>query len=119
MSAFDDYLDAPAADRCFVLKLTALAAAPLSSSDSWAFGDGGFADFAFGEDTAGDAGGVTQLYFSDRGYTSQPADTPASTWFDSRIASSPVVSRTGYGVETIGGLTRVFAVVDLVNADGG
>ena len=118
MSAFDDFLADVTAERCWVLKLDAFQLAPPGGASA-AFGDAGFGEMGFGEDDAGSAAGLTTLYYSDNGYTSAAADTPASTWFDGRIAGNPKVERQMFGRQGVGGLTRVNAEVELLNLDGG
>ena len=69
MTAFDTFLADVEAEREWLLELDALPLNPLSS-DSAAFGDGGFEEFAFEEDTAGETGGAVKLYYSSHGYAS-------------------------------------------------
>jgi len=105
--------------RCWALKIDAFQiAAPGGMSSQ--FGDGAFGEYGFAEDDAGAAGGIVSLYYSDNDYTSQAADTPASTIFDGRIVEAPMqIRREMFGMSGVGVLTRISGQIALTNYDGG
>ena len=121
MSAFDDFLAEVDAERCWLLELEGLPLAPIGDGSlaTAAYAESAYSEVAWGEgDGQESSGAIGKLYYSSHGFISQPADTPASTWFDGRIAGDIYVDRRIYGRSGVGGLARVFADVSLVNADG-
>lgn len=105
------------AERCWLLELDAFPLAPINSLSA-AYGESGYGEMAYGEDDEGAAGGLTTLYVSSHGYTSQPGDAPSSTHYDSRLVGNVHVRRDIAGRDWVGGLTECRAHCDLNNADG-
>lgn len=98
MSAFSDLLANPYAHRRYLVVL-----------EPW--------DPA----ASGGAGAVTKLYYSDHGFVTEPADTPANQVFDARVARdfSFRIARELFGGARIGGRSLPNAgEIVLVNADG-
>lgn len=119
MSAFDDFLADPDAERCWLLELEAFPLAPLpAGAPAMSFSEAAYSEAAFSEGSGGEEGAVKTLYYSDLGYTSAPTDTPASTWYDGRLLAALRVERRIIGRDGIGGLARVFAEGALLNTDG-
>lgn len=117
MSAFDDFLADVAAERRWLLELDPLPLLPESdgSAASGAYADAAYSEVAYGEGESGDS---ATLYYSSHGFTSQPADVPASTWYENRVQgvriSRAIFSESG----GVGGLARTTGECHLVNADG-
>lgn len=66
------------------------------------------------------AGAVTTLYFSDHGFRSAPADTPANVYFPPRIKDGPTFQRSLVAGARLRGTPSVDAgMVRLVNGDMG
>lgn len=120
MSAFDDFLDEPGAPRCWLLELEAfpLASLPPGTEPAMGYAEAAYSEEAFSEGSGGGEGAVTTLYFSDRGYTTEASDTPASTWYEGRLRADLRVERRIIGRDGIGGLARVFAEGVISNSDG-
>lgn len=65
-------------------------------------------------------GTTTVLRFADKGFTTDPTDTPPNTTFIERLKQPAVVRRDMYANGTTGGASRVgFGELVLSNADGG
>ncbi len=64
--------------------------------------------------------GTKTLYYATQGFTTQPSETPANTFYDGRIAQAIAVRRDAFAPGTTMGRSQV-SVGDLVlnNADGG
>ena len=60
---------------------------------------------------------LSTLYYSMHGFTSEPADTPASAWYDERVRQPLTLFRTINGSRP-GGLATETAEVVLANTDG-
>lgn len=114
---FADYLALPDAPRSVLVEQTALRLAPVDSITD-AISDHAISETGICEDSGGASSGEALLTFSTHGFTSAPADTPASTWYDGRVISIRV-DRQIYTREGMGGLTEVRADVVLDNRDGG
>ncbi|WP_454735363.1 hypothetical protein [Cupriavidus necator] len=60
------------------------------------------------------------LYFSDEGFVTKPTDTPANTWFDSRLESQPRLARAMFDkAGTYGATKNSPGAIELTNPDGG
>lgn len=71
--------------------------------------------------TAADIGNSGTFYLATESFTTLPANSPASTFFDGRLQSC-VLTRSierGNDGQLAGGLIRAFGEVELSNADGG
>lgn len=128
MNAFDDFLAAPAAERCWLLELEAFPLAPVSASSLRGYYAGpGYSQLGYSAGPGGSEGALTTLFYSERGYISKIYDAngvaggdPASeVWYDGRLQPGIRVERRIIGRDGIGGLARVFAEGALVNRDGG
>jgi hypothetical protein len=65
-------------------------------------------------------GGVTELRFSDRGFTTGPLDTPANTYYAPRLVTPLNFKRELFSSGRVGGRSFPgFGVLALNNADGG
>lgn len=115
--AFEAFLAEVTAARCWLLELDALSLAS-TTARSAAFGDAGFGEMGFSSDDAGVTGGVQTLRFSSHGYISHASDSPAYTHYDQRIRPGVLVERSTVDGQGLGGLTRVYAQLELDNADG-
>lgn len=66
------------------------------------------------------AGAVVSLYYSDHGFTSGPADTPAHRHFEARVVEALNFQRSMFRSGAIGGPSLPsFGEIRLNNADGG
>ena len=66
------------------------------------------------------AGAVVSLYYSDHGFTTGPADTPAHRHFEARVVEALNFERSMYRSGAIGGQSLPsFGEIRLNNADGG
>lgn len=118
-SAFEAFLAEVVSPRCWVLEMDAFSLA-VTGGVSAAFADAAFGEVGFGEAVDQVVGGERTLRFSTHGYTSHATDTPANTHHESRIGRRlPVIDRQMAGRDGVGGLTTVFAEVELTNRDGG
>lgn len=117
-SAFKAFLEKITAQRSWLLEIEALSLAS-PGGVSAAFSDAALSQVGLGEDEGAASGGALTLYYSSHGFISRATDTPASIFYDGRIASGITVERRIIGRDGIGGLSRVFAELSLVNRDGG
>lgn len=117
-SAFEAFLAEVNSERCWLLELDAFSLATVGALGG-GYGDAGFGELGFSDGAASVAGGVVPQRFSTHGFTSQATDAPASTWYDARLMSGPVVDRQVMGRDGIGGVTTVFSEIVLNNRDGG
>ncbi len=124
-SAFEAFLAEEQAKRCWLLELDAFS---LAAGDAigGAFADGTFSDLPYAGGAPSVAGGVQTLRFSTHGYISRiftngmAGSDPDAPWFwDGRLSGDIRVNRSITGRDGLGGITRVFAEVTLVNRDGG
>jgi len=118
--AFADWLDRPAAARCWLLEVDALSLAAVSALTP-AFGAAPFGTLAFGQASGAATGGEVPQYWSTHGYTSHDGDVPERTWYAGRLHADQLrieraVRASG---DAIGGLVRVYAEALLLNEDGG
>jgi hypothetical protein len=115
---FNAFLAKVTTPRCWLLEVDVLSLAAIGDGDeqSGAYGEEAYSEAAYAE---GDSSDSSRLYFSSHGFTSQSADTPASTHYDGRIKGEIRVNRRIHGRSGVGGLTKVFGEVTLVNTDGG
>lgn len=119
MSAFDDFLADPTAERCWLLEIDAFSITPDTDGTQ---ASGGFSDAAMSEMAFSEGGGTTDastLYYSSHGFVSQAADSPASTYYEPRLTNDVAVLRAIVGNSGIGGLARTVGECTLLNADGG
>lgn len=116
-TAFKAFLEQITAQRAWLLEIEALSLAAPGGISS-AFSDAAISQVAFGSDEAVAPGGAATLYYSSHGFTSLASDTPASLFYDGRVAAGITVERRIVGRDGIGGLSRVFAEASLVNRDG-
>lgn len=116
-AAFAAFLEKATGKRCWLLELDAFSLAAVGGLSD-AFANQAYGEMAYGEDSAGAAASVSTFSFSTHGYTSQPGDVPANTWYDGRLQGGITVQRRIAGRDGIGGLVQVFAQVSLGNADG-
>jgi|SaaInlLV_10m_DNA_2_1039722.scaffolds.fasta_scaffold00556_8 hypothetical protein len=59
------------------------------------------------------------LYYSTGGFTTSPTDTPANTYYESRVKSALSMSRNMYSPGSIGGRSiPSFGTIKLMNTDG-
>jgi hypothetical protein len=114
-----DFLDLPNAERCWLLEIQAFPLAPIVVADSAVYAGVSYGELAYAEGDGGAEGSLATLYFSDRGYTSHPTDTPESLWYEGRLMAGFRVERRIIGRDGIGGITRVASDGALVNDDGG
>ena len=116
---FSAFLAEPRAARCWLLELDAFPLAPLSvETPSGAFDEAAFSEMAFSEADADSYGAVETLCYSDRGYASKSTDTPASTYYGARLREDLAIERKLYGRAGVGGFTRIFGAISLINTDG-
>lgn len=67
-----------------------------------------------------DTAGEITIYLSDRGYVSEPTESPANTYFDPRVMEALNFQRSMFGEGRLGGQsTPSFGQIVLANADGG
>jgi hypothetical protein len=119
MTAFETYLADPSQEKVFLLEIDAFALAP--DTDGTGF-TGAFSESAFSEatfDEADAAASAGSLYYSSHGYISGASDAPASTYYEHRVSGEMMIERRIFGRESIAGLTRTDAEIELINADGG
>jgi hypothetical protein len=66
------------------------------------------------------AGALTVFRYATQGYTSQPADTPASTHYEGRVIQPGLMARNMHGDRRTFGPPDVgYGLIELNNADGG
>lgn len=119
MSAFDDFLADPSAERCWLLEIDAFALTPDTDGTqaSGALSEAAMSEVSFSE--GGSSSDASTLYYSSHGFVSQAADTPASTYYEPRVTNELTVLRAIVGNSGIGGLARTVGECTLLNADGG
>lgn len=66
------------------------------------------------------AAAIETVYLSDRGYVSEPTESPANTYFDPRVISALNFQRSMFTTGKLGGQSfPSFGEIVLANADGG
>lgn len=127
-ATFDEFISAPSMARCWLLELEAF---PLSVAAESADVSAGYADATYSELSYAEGSGVLStalqtLTYSDQGYISRiftagmaGGDPDSRVWYDGRMNRDIRIERRIVGRDGIGGLSRVFADVSLVNLDGG
>lgn len=64
--------------------------------------------------------GLRSVYLSDTGFTTEPGETPANTYWDRRVEVPLVLTESLYGGGFIGGRSEISAgAIVLANGDGG
>jgi hypothetical protein len=117
-SAFQAFLEKVRSPRCWLLEIDAQSLA-VSDAISAGFGVAAFSEAAFSGDDAGSVGGAETLRYSTHGYTTHGTDSPASTFYAGRMTGEFTVERAIIGRDGIGGLSKVFSEIVLLNTDGG
>lgn len=127
--AFQAFLDDVTQPRCWLLELDAFSLASVSTRSS-AFGEAAFGEMGFSDDDGGVSGGVEALRYSTHGYISRVFSNVAGVevaggdadypyWWDGRLTDQIRLERNATRRDGVGGLTRVFAELELLNGDGG
>lgn len=114
---FVEWLANVRAERCWLLEVDALSLAEVDA-EAGAFASVPFASAPFAAGAPAVAAGEVTQYWSTHGFRSAAADTPASTWYDGRLAERVRIERRIAGRDGIGGLASVRSEVSLANVDG-